>query len=311
MLLPRLSLVVSILCLAGATLLVAGRAPCPAHADGRAAVARIDGRPVSKPDLVAFWFERYPQEYARTLGALLDERIAIGDANRDGIRVPRASLEKAVAREVEARRKQLQRIYGEATDLEAEVRRAYGFDLERWKRTVLAPRLHAQLLLERVIRWDTRRRPRVEARVIVSPTADKAIGVRRKLDAGADFSLTALKHSVDASAKRGGVLPAIGRGDLAYPGVEERLFAAQAGALVGPLEVRMEGRPQWQIYKVIRRVPAWQGGVEANWQELENDLIANPIDPGEFQRWQTRVRRAKGVTLFRPDGRPWTPPAPR
>ena len=308
---PRLSLLVSVLCLVGAFALVAGHEPSRALADASSPAARVAGRPVTKAELAAFWFERYPQEYARTVGALLDERIAIADAHRDGIRVPRATLEKALAREVDARRKQLTRIYGDAIDLESEVERAYGFDLATWRTRVLAPRLHAQLLLERVIRWDTRRRPRVEARVIVLPSAEKAMAVKRKLDRGADFSLTALKDSVDPSGKRGGVLPGIGRGDLAYPGVEERLFAAEAGALVGPLEVRVEGTLQWQIYKVIRRAPAWEGAAESHWQQLEDDLVAHPIDPGEFQRWQARVRRAKDVTLYRPDGRPWTPPAAR
>ncbi len=308
---PRLSLVFSFLCLAASVLLVASHDPSSAAADANSPAARIEGRPVTKADLAAFWFERYPQEYARTVGALLDERIAIADAHRDGIRVPRATLDKALMREVDARRKQLQRVYGDALDLESEVQRAYGFDLATWQSRVLAPRLHAQLLLERVIRWDTRRRPRVEARVIVLSSADKAMAVKRKLDRGADFSLTALKDSVDPSGKRGGVLPGIGRGDLAYPGVEQRLFAAAPGSIVGPLEVQVEGRPQWQIYKIIRLAPAWEGTAEAQWQRLEKDIATHPIDPGEFQRWQTRVRRAKGVTLYRPDGRPWTPPAAR
>lgn len=308
---PRLSLVVSVLALAGAVILVGWRRPPEAFGDARGAVAVVDGTSVTKADLVAFWFERYPQEYARTVGALLDERMAIAQARRQGVRVPRATLEKAVAREVEARRKQLARVYGDAVDLEAEVQRAYGFDLATWQSQVLAPRMHAQLLLERVIRWDTRRRPRVEARVIVLGSADRAQAVQRKLAGGADFSLTALKSSIDPSGKRGGVLPGIGRGDLAYPGVEERLFAAAPGALVGPLEVRVEGKPQWQIYKVIRAVPAWEGAADAHWERLENDLVAHPIDPGEFQRWQARSRRSRGVTWYRPDGRPWTPPASR
>ena len=308
---PRLSLVVSFLCLAASVVLVTSEDAREVFADARSPAATVGGRAITKADLAAFWFERYPQEYARTIGALLDERIAITAAHRDGIRVPRATLDKALMREVDARRKQLDRIYGDATDLEAEVKRAYGFDLQTWQTQVLAPRLHAQLLLERVIRWDTRRRERVEARVIVLATADDAMATKRKLDRGADFSLTALKHSKDPSGKRGGVLPGIGKGDLAYPGVEERLFAAKPGALVGPLEVRVEGTVQYQIYKVIRRHPAWDGRADGHWQRLEEDLVTNKIDPGEFQRWQTRVRRTNQVTLFRPDGRPWTPPVPR
>ncbi len=280
-------------------------------ADKPGPVAVIGGAPISKAALADFWFERYPQEYARTVAALLDERLAIEEAHRVGVRVPRAVLTKATQREVKARRQQLAQVYGEHADLDAEVRRAYGTDLATWQRTVLAPRLHAQLLMERVIRWDTRRRPRVEARVIVLDSAARAQRVRAKLDAGADFSLTAAKESLDPSGKRGGVLPRIGKGDLAFPGVEARLFAAPAGSLVGPLEVRVEGTAQFQIYKVIRNVPAWQGALDTQWQRLEDDLLAAPVDAGEFQRWQARVRRERGVKLYRPDGRIWTPPAAR
>jgi hypothetical protein len=282
-----------------------------AGADEPGPVAVIQGRPLSKAALADFWFERYRDEYGRTLDALVEERLTISEAYRHGIRVPAAALGKAVESEVEARRKQIQSVYGKEADLEAEVKNAYGVGVQTWREKILGPRLHARLLMERVIRWDTNGRERVLGRVIVMEDAAGAMRVVAKVRRGADFSLTAVKESKDPSGKRGGVLPWMGRGDLAFPGVEKRLFAAQAGQVVGPLEVQVQGKPQWQIYKIIRRMPAWTGGYEANYQRLEADLKTTPVGNGEYTRWRARTRRDAGVRYYRPDGRIWMAPVRR
>lgn len=282
-----------------------------AGADKDGPVAVIGGRTVSKATLADFWFGRYPEEYGRTLDALVDERLAIAAAYKSGIRVPATALSKAVASEVDARSKQIQSVYGKQADLEAEVRNAYGVDVDVWKTKILEPRLHARLLMERVIRWDTNSRERVLARVIVVEDAPASMRVAAKIRRGADFSLTAMKESKDPSGKAGGVLPWIGRGDLAFPGVEKRLFAAQAGQVVGPLEVQVQGRAQWQIYKIIRRMQAWTGRAEANFERLETDLKTTPVRNAEYERWRVRTRREAGVRYYRPDGRLWQPPARR
>ncbi len=275
--------------------------------DVHAPVATVLGQPISKATLSDFWFDRYPEEYGRTLDTLVDERIVIADAHRSGVRVPAVALAKAVEKEVEARREQLTQLYGDAVDIADEVKRAYGVGLAEWKRSILGPRLHARLLMERVIRWDSHRRPRLHARVIVLPTAAKARTVVEKLRRGADFSLTALNESMDPLEATGGNLPPFGRGDLAFPGVEKRLFAAAQGALVGPLEVQVGGKPQWQIYRIVNRLEAWPGNFESNWERIEKDLAERPMAGPEYERWRVRARRDAKVGFYRPDGRPWEP----
>lgn len=274
-------------------------------------VAVVGGRPLSKEMLADHWFDRYPEEYARTLNSLIDEQAVLADARRVGIRVPGATLSEAVASEVAARRKQIRSLYGDDATLDDEVRRAYGIEIGVWKQKVLGPRLHVHLLMERVIRWDTHSSDRLHARVIVLNDQAKARRVAAKIQRGADFSLTALKESEDPSGKRGGNLPMIGRGDLAFGGVEKRLFAAPPGSLVGPLEVRVDGKPQWQIYRIVSRQQAWQGSYESNWKRLEQDLQDRPVASTEFERWRARVRRGGGVRYYRPDGTVWEPPARR
>lgn len=272
-----------------------------------APVVAVGERRLSKAQLADYWFHRYPEEYARTLDELVDEWVVWGEATRLGLRVPESLLEQAVEREVDARREQLRARFGPEADLAQEVRRAYGVEIDAWKATILRPRLTSRLLMERVIRLDSRRRDRVHVRVIVTATAAEASAVHARVVQGADFSLLARQVSRDPSARRGGDLPWISRGDLALPGVEAELFAAAPGTLLGPLAVTVADQPQWHVYRVIERVEAWPAGSPDLGQRVEQDLSERPVDQGEFERWRARLRRERGVRYFRPDGTPWRP----
>lgn len=277
----------------------------PAAGEGSAqVVATVGSEAVTAADLSAFLYARYRDSWVRTLEALLDERIVRHETRRLGIALPAGVLAEALEREVEARRKQLAEVYGEAVRLEDEVQRGYGADFETWKRTILEPRLRMQLLLMRVVRLDTRRRDRVKARVIVVEERAQADRLRKRLESGADFSLTALKESVDPTSAAGGDLPAVARGDLTLPGVEAALFAAQPGDLVGPLEVTIGGRRQFHLYKVITRTAPWTGTRAEILARLEGDLEETKIQRAELERWRARMRRDFRTRVFDPDGQP-------
>lgn len=258
---------------------------------------------VNAGDLVEYWYARHREGWYRTLGELIDERVVAHEAARLRLTVPPDVLAKAVADEVSARQAQLHETYGDAVKLEDEVLRAYGVGLDRWRREVLAPRLQAFQLLQRVVRLDTRRRPRLVVRVIVSKTEGDSIEIMRRVQAGADFSLIAVKQSVDPTAETGGVLPPIARGDLALPTVETRLFQASPGELVGPLPVRLDGVQSWHLYRVVEMTQPWAGTRAELFQRLEKDLAETPVGAQEFARWRARTRRDFDVRVFGPDGR--------
>ena len=160
-------------------------------------------------------------------------------------------------------------------------------DFDAWQQGVLRPRVRMQLLLMRVVRLDTRRRDRVQARVIVVDDADLATRVRKRLESGADFSLTALQESVDPTAQAGGELPAVARGDLTLPNVEAALFAAQPGDLIGPLAVTIAGREQFHLYKVIDAP-----------RPVDRDPRRAPRAAGEGPRGdEDRARRVRAVAV--------------
>jgi hypothetical protein len=277
----------------------------PVRGEGGAqVVATVGSEAVTAADLTAFLYARYRDSWVRTLEALLDERIVEHEAKRLGLVLRPGVLDRSLLREVEARRKQLAEVYGEEVRLEDEVQRGYGMDFDAWQQDVLRPRVRMQLLMMRVVRLDTRRRDRVQARVIVVDDLDRATRIRKRLESGADFSLTALQESVDPTAQAGGDLPAVARGDLTLPSVEAALFAAEPGDLVGPLAVTIAGQAQFHLYKVIQRLAPWTGTRAELLARLEEDLEATKIQRAEFERWRSRMRRDFRTRVFDPEGRP-------
>jgi hypothetical protein len=158
------------------------------------------------------------------------------------------------------------------------------------------------MLVARVARLDWRGRASLVAKVIVTDDADKAARLAEKLASGADFSLTALRESIDPSARAGGVLPTWVRGESALPGVEARLFAAAPGSIVGPLEIGAGPATRWHLYRVVERRDPWPASPPDLAERLERDLASVPPEPWEIGRWRERARRKAGVRVFAPDG---------
>lgn len=65
--------------------------------------------------------------------------------------------------------------------------------------------------------YDLRYGPRVGARILVSPTLERAVEAGQRLDAGEPFPEVAALLSTDESASRGGLLEPINLGDPTYP----------------------------------------------------------------------------------------------
>jgi hypothetical protein len=283
-----------------------GRAPSASEGEDAAAapVAAVGEAKITKGDLADFFYARFREQWFEAVDEMVDERVLAAERDRWGLAVPDAALDAAVEAEARAREEALKARFGDGADLAASVRERYGSTVEAWKRDVLRPRLATHLLLERAVRLSRRTRDQVSARAIVVRDERKARALREKLDRGADFSLTALEESEDASRTAGGVLPPIARGDLVFPDVEAALFAAPLGTVVGPLEVAASGGREWHLYKVVERTAAWGGDPATLRSRLEADLAASPVTRSEYDRWATRVRRRFGVRTFAPDGSP-------
>jgi hypothetical protein len=267
-----------------------------------APVAQVGEQRVTKAELADFVYDRYRERWVEAAEALVEEHLVALERRRLGVSVPPAALDAAVEAEAKARAEQVRARFGPKAELAESVRAYYGLDVEAWKRRVLRPRLDTVLALHRVVRLSQRLRERVAVRVIVVRDRARADALAAKLSRGADFALTALEESLDASKAAGGTLPPIARGDLAVPEVERALFAAAPGALVGPLEVATPSGVEVHLYKVVSHDAAWTGDPASIAARLEADLRASPVAAAEVERWSTRARREHGVRWFAPDG---------
>jgi len=267
-----------------------------------APVAAVGEERLTKGDLADFVWERFREQWWQAVDEMIDERLVTAEARRLSVAVPPSALDAAVEAEAKARGEQLRARFGDGMDLASAVQAYYGVDVDTWRKTILRPRLANHLALERVVRLSARTREQVVARVIVLRDRARAADIRAKIDQGADFSLTALSESEDPSKALGGVIPAIGRGDLAVPGIEDALFRAAPGSLVGPLEVTVAGRSEFHLYRVVDRTAPWAGPPDALLVRLEEDLRQQPVTRAEYDRWSARTRRTYGVRYFAPDG---------
>lgn len=265
-------------------------------------VAVVSGSRITKGELSDFLYARFREPWIEAVDQLVDERILALERGRLAVTVPPAVLDAAVEAEVAARTQQLRARFGEGADLGASVKAYYDLDLARWRRDVLRPRLETHLLLQRLVRLSSRGREQVLARLIVSKDAERARALRAKVERGADFSLLAVQESEDATKAVGGVLPPVGRGDLPLRALEEALFGAPAGTLVGPLEVVTAQGREWHLYKIVQRLAPWPEDAAARRELVEADLTKSPVTKAEYERWATAARRRHGVAVFAPDG---------
>ena len=182
-----------------------------------------------------------------------------GDGQADGSRMPRPSR-AALARLVD-------RVAGSVTVPESEIRDYY----------LRNPDLY--------------RRPEVRrVRHILVADAGTAHDVARQLEAGEAMEDVARAVSTDAgSRKQGGYLGDVRRGELAGP-LEDALFAAEVGAIVGPCETE-HGWHVARVEAVIAETTAPYPEVRG---AIETELLA-VARARAFDEWLEERRRTLAV----------------
>ncbi len=146
-----------------------------------------------------------------------------------------------------------------------------------------------QLLAERVVRAWTLSNEHAIARVIVVPSETRLEEAQAALAAGEGFAEVARQHSIDPSARSGGLAPPIVR--LEESPLSRLAFSAQTGEVAGPLE--MMG--QFMLLQVERKPEPLRG----TWPEIrgaiEDSLEERPVEDGEYLQWKMAQELSYGV----------------
>ena len=139
---------------------------------------------------------------------------------------------------------------------------------------------------DRVVRFHGLGRERAEIQLIAVREEALAREIAAKLDQGADFAALAAAHSIHESAGSGGRLPPVARESL-NPALADRAFSLAEGARSGVLSVEdPSGGRQFNILKVVRRLPARPESYGALSADIEASLQREPVSRFEFVAWQ-------------------------
>lgn len=270
-----------------------GGRPLSERGDG-AVLARVGGREITGDELAREVFRTHRQEAFAALNKLVIREIVESEARRIGLSVPEAVLAEEKRRAHDDVRVEAVKRYGSGITperfIEAELKQSLA-DYLRRKEQEAAERY----LMARIIRFHGIQSDRVEIQLLTLEDEGEAREVAAKLDQGADFAQLAMSHSRHPSAKAGGRLPPLARESL-NPTVAERAFALAPGQRTSILSVDDGlGRRQFEIVKLLRRLP----GRLVTWPEVaaevEEGLLREPLTRDEFIAWNLRLERLYGV----------------
>lgn len=259
---------------------VATTSSAPQRSDSPAAepvVAVVAGRPVFVSELLSQWVYAKNFEVLKHLDNLALARIVQVEAQRLGVEVDPSAATAAYERSVAAIESEVKKKHPKL-GFDSYVDRVMGLDPIRYRERLRDDAVR-QLLGERVARAWLLGSERSEVRIIVAKDEAADALVKSGLAAGADFAELARQHSADSSAKDGGRIPPVVRGDTP---IGRLAFAGDIGKVAGP--VVEAGR---SVYLLVEARPA---PVAGDWAvvgpAVEADLKSRPVDELEIAQWR-------------------------
>jgi foldase protein PrsA len=264
-----------------------------AGAEG-AVLAKVGGREITAEDVAREFFRTHRPEAFAALNKLVIREIVEREAGRIGLSVPESFVAEERKRALKDLETQAFKTYGAGTTparfLEIELKQS----LDNYLRQKDAD-AKERYLLARVIRFHAIQSDRVELQLVTLDDEKSAREVAQKLDQGADFAQLAMTYSKHPSGRSGGRMPPMARESL-NPAVADRAFALAPGERTSILSVDDGlGRRQFEIVKVLRRLP----GRLVTWPEVaaevEEGLKSEPLTRDEFIAWNLRLERLYSV----------------
>ncbi len=268
----------------------AGPAPAPATAADAAdpVVAHVAGRALRVSELLSQWM--YSDSFAvrEQLDNLAVGHLVVVEATRLGARLDPDLATTAYERGVQAIEKEIQ-TKRPGMSLDRYVDQVLGLDPIRYRERLRDDALRS-LLGERVVRAWLLQNEHAFLRVIVVQSEAEIQAAQADLSAGKTFEEVARLRSKDASAKDGGRIAPIVRGDTP---IGRLAFATDPGSVGGP--VAENGA--WLLARVEKR----GGPVAGDWTKLgpavEASLSDQGVDRLELEQWRKAMRERYEVDL--------------
>jgi peptidyl-prolyl cis-trans isomerase SurA len=243
--------------------------------------------------------------FRQLLGRLIDARLQLQEADREKITVEDAEVEEEIAERMKR--------FGARTreELEAMVK-AQGLSFEAVRRRV-RDSLRVQKLVRRKValrvsvteaeidRYLAENRDKLETgltyharHILITPETDTDAGweaariraemIRAQLAEGADFADLARRYSRDASARDGGDLGPLKRGELA-PEIEQQILALEPGQTSAPFRSRLG----WHLFRLESR-EALEGERLQRLRQQVRDILYRQKYEARLEAWLREIK---------------------
>lgn len=244
-------------------------------------IANVAGKPIDASELFAQWMHHASADARDELDHLVLTRLVAAEAQRIGLVIPAADVERKYTESVAELEKDLQK-RRPGVVLDQYVDQALGLDPYTYRERMRADALN-QLLAERVARAHVLTSEHALLRLIVVKTEAALKQVQDALAAGEAFDAVARRLSTDPSAKDGGRVPPVLRVDTV---MGKLAFSTPVGGVSDPLYTQ----GAWLIARVESRPKPLAG---TTWSELqagvEASLDARGIEELEFSQWRSAM----------------------
>jgi len=251
-------------------------------------IARVAGRDIDVAELLGLWLHQDSLQVLEHLDHLVLGRLVLAEASRLSVAVDPETSDKAYREAVDTIEKTIGAKRPGMT-LDRYVDEALGLDPVRYREFLRDEALRG-LLAERVVRAWILSSERSEIRVIAVKTEEDSRQVREALAAGEAFEEVAKRLSADSSAKEGGRVPSVVRGDSP---IARLAFQTAVGEVGGP----QYEKGAWLFVKVEARPEPTSGDWKAVGPAVEKSLAERPVVELEVSQWKPVMVERYGVDI--------------
>jgi hypothetical protein len=263
-------------------------APPAPSTNGAKPIARVAGKDIDVSELLNLWLHQDSLQVLESLDHLVLGRLVLAEAGRLGVQVDPERTEKAYQDAVAAIEKTLTAKHPGVT-LDRYVDEALGLDPVRYREYLRDESLRG-LLAERAVRTWVLESERAEIRVIVVKSEEDSRKVSDALAAGEAFAEVAKRLSADGSAKDGGGVPPVVKGDTP---IARLAFQTEVGKVGGP----QYEKSTWLFVKVEARPEPLKGDWKDVSAAVEKSLSERPVADLEVSQWKPVMVARYGVDV--------------
>ncbi|MEM8884147.1 MAG: hypothetical protein AAGD14_08775 [Planctomycetota bacterium] len=262
------------------------------------AIGWVDGEPITYGDMARFLRTRDALTFSRTLDAMIVDRITRSEAAQLRVDVPVAIVERRTSARYVGFEQRLARATTEggapAVPAGDWLERTLGLTPEEF-RTFLRVQIEVELLQDRLIRFEQRRRNAIDVSIIVVEDEASVKQVQERLAAGEPFATVARALSKHQTAPAGGRLGHWRiEGDFDDPKMARELFRAEASSQLGPFPRTADQQVFYRFYRIEGKRDGRDEPYRALSATIEPDLEKRPVSVREYVDWRRRMQERHG-----------------